>query len=101
MKGACRTTREEPLHTDGGLLPALFGVPLAAGQAALQLVRHALVTTPAHRPQVHLHKLISGRSPAHRATQPEGKGGGRTGGGRKRGKPKKEDMKGGGKEGKG
>ena len=98
MKGACSATREEPLHTDGRLLPPLFGASLAAGQAALQFVRHALVTTPAHRPQVHLNKLISGRTPSHRAAQPEWEGG--EGGreeGRKKGKPKKEEIKGGGK----
>lgn len=60
---SCRTETTtgtgETLQTDGGLLPAVFGFALASGQAALQLLGHALVAVPAHRPQVNFNKLIS------------------------------------------
>ncbi len=47
------------LQTDSRFFLALFDITLTSGQAALQLLRHALIAVLAHWPQVNFNKLIS------------------------------------------
>ena len=47
------------LQTHSRFFLAVFGIALTSGQAALQLLRHALIAVLAHWPQVNFYKLIS------------------------------------------
>lgn len=51
--------RIRTLLTDSRLFLALFGIALTSGQAAFQLLRHAVIAVLAHWPQVNFNKLIS------------------------------------------
>lgn len=57
--GSGESERIITLQTDGRFFLAVFGIALTSGQAALQLLGHAVIAVLAHWPQVNFNKLIS------------------------------------------